>query len=89
MALCSGKVVKALASASSSTAVSEQNGGDQYNLGGVLVAAASRCYYVERQLGYADLPCFEDLLAATNLAAQELEQMRLADPGEHEADTDR
>ena len=72
LSLCSSQVVRASRAATAANIFSASRGGDYFNLGGVLVAAAGHCVYVERQNGFADEPTYEQLVASATKAAADM-----------------
>ena len=78
--------MKATARARAPAVLTERNGGDYFNLGGVFLTAGQRCVYVERQRGYADAPTLEPLLAAARTTVAALQQAAALEKARQEAE---
>ena len=72
--LLTPSVVAATVQATAPAVLSQESGGDYWNLGGVLVTAGRLCVYVQRQNRVTDVPSLEPLLHATRQSALRLRQ---------------
>eukprot|EP01048_Picozoa_sp_COSAG05_P023757 COSAG05_NODE_5279_length_1217_cov_1.032200_2_plen_172_part_00 len=67
-------VVGAAVRSTAPAVLTEEKGGDYWNLGGLFITAGRRCVYVERQEKVTDTPSLRPLLSAAKQGAAALQQ---------------
>jgi hypothetical protein len=67
-------VIGATVRAEAPAVLTEKQGGDYWNLGGLFITAGRRCVYVERQENVTDVPSLGPVLRAARQSASALQQ---------------
>lgn len=67
-------VIGATVRAEAPAVLTEEKGGDYWNLGGLFITAGRRCVYVERQENVTDVPSLGPVLRAARQGASGLQQ---------------